>query len=114
MEKETTRLNDLLYNPEDYFVMLKPASKTRTDIHSLTLNVGGYRDLFCTILDLLKAGMLALEGVESCDNTICRDPEKYVYSLLRIIEMMIPLEEAELLDMLYRKHLGEKNKSDSK
>jgi hypothetical protein len=30
---------------------------------------------------------------------------------LRIIEMLIPLEEADLLDMLYRKYLKENKKS---
>lgn len=78
------------------------------------LKVEGYRDLFCIIMDLLKAGMLALDGVETSDSTICRDPERYVYSLLRIIEMLIPMEEAALLDMFYRKYLDEKKKSDPK
>ena len=80
----------------------------------LELKVEGYRDLFCIIMDLLKAGMLALDGVETSDSTICRDPERYVYSLLRIIEMLIPMEEAALLDMFYRKYLDEKKKSDPK
>lgn len=113
MEKETTTLNDLIENPDNYFVMLTPASKTRSDIYTVELKVEGYRDLFCTIMDLLKAAMLALDGVESSDSNICRDPERYVYSLLRIIEMLIPMEEAELLDKLYRKHLNEKKKSES-
>jgi hypothetical protein len=37
--------------------------------------------------------------------------ERYVGSLLRIIEMLIPLEEAKLLDALYRKYLNENNKN---
>ena len=80
----------------------------------LELKVEGYRDLFCIIMDLLKAGMLALDGVATSDSTIRRDPERYVYSLLRIIEMLIPMEEAALLDMFYRKYLDEKKKSDPK
>lgn len=108
MEDGKIKLIDLIGNPEDYFVMLRPASKNRNDNHAVELKVEGYRDLFCIILDLLKAAMLALDGVESSDSSICRDPEKYVYSLLRVIEMLIPLEEAELLDMLYRRHLDEK------
>lgn len=84
--------------------MLRLASKKRNDIHAVELKAEGYRDLFCTILDLLKAGMLALDGVETSDSSICSDPERYVYSLLRITEMLIPMEEAELLDILYRKY----------
>jgi len=114
MKKNKIKLNDLVENPEHYFIMLKPASKMRNDIHNLEINVQGYSDLFCMIMDLLKAGMLALDGMEVSTNNSPRHVERYVYSLLRIIEMLIPLEEADLLDMLYIKHLNEKNKSGSK
>lgn len=113
MEKETTKLNDIIENPERYFILLKPASESRNDIHTIELKVEGYRDLFCMIMDLLKAGMLALEGIEVGSNSP-RQAERYVYSLLRIVEMLIPLEEAELLDMLYQIHLDGNNKGDSK
>ena len=99
-------------NPEHYFVLLKPALETRNDIHSIEISVQGYRDLFCLVMDLLKTAKFALDGIEvSIESTI--NTERYVGSLLRIIEMLIPLEEAELLDILYGKHLNEKNKSDS-
>jgi hypothetical protein len=99
-------------NPEHYFVLLKPALETRNDIHNIEISVQGYRDLFCLVMDLLKTAKFALDGIEvSIESTI--NTERYVGSLLRIIEMLIPLEEAELLDILYGKHLNEKNKSDS-
>ena len=63
-------------------------------------------------MDLLKAGMLALEGIEGSGENV-KDSERYVGSLLRVIEMLLPLEEEDLLDLLYTKHLNEKNKSGS-
>lgn len=111
MEKDKIKLNEFIENPEHYFVLLKPALETRNDIHIIEINVEGYRDLFCMIMDLLKTAKFALDGIEvSIENT--KNTERYVGSLLRIIEMLIPLEEAELLDMLYIKYLNEKNKSD--
>ena len=112
MENDKIKLNELIENPEQYFLLLKPSLETRDDNYIIELKVEGYRDLFCMIMDLLKTAKFALDGIEvSIDST--RNAERYVGSLLRIIEMLIPLEEAELLDILYRKHLNEKNKSDS-
>ncbi|MBF4470930.1 hypothetical protein [Flavobacterium sp. HJJ] len=112
MEKDKIKLNELIENPEHYFVLIKPTFETRNDIHNIEISVEGYRDLFCMITDLLKTAKFALDGIEvSTGSTI--NIERYVGSLLRIIEMLIPLEEAELLDMLYLKHLNEKNQSDS-
>ncbi|ABQ06731.1 hypothetical protein B0A63_25030 [Flavobacterium johnsoniae UW101] len=113
MEDDKIKLNDLIEKPENYFIMLRPASKKRNDLHSVEINVEGYSDLFNLIMDLLKAGALALEGIEASEENV-RDPEKYVASLLRVIEMLIPMEEGELLDILYYKHLNEKNETDSK
>lgn len=106
MENDKIKISEFIDNPAQYFVLLKPAVETRSDIHTIELKVEGYRDLFCMIMDLLKAGMLALEGIEGSGENV-RDPERYVGSLLRIIEMLIPLEEAELLDKLYQIHLDE-------
>lgn len=107
MEKDQMKLNDLIEHSERYFVLLKPALETRNDIHKIEVTVEGYRELFCMIMDLLKVSMLALDGMEDS----CRHSERYVGSLLKIIEMLIPLEEGELLDMLYTKHLEENKKN---
>ncbi|MNE92449.1 hypothetical protein D3C80_1901750 [compost metagenome] len=65
------------------------------------------------ILDLLKTAKFALDGIEvSMESNI--NTERYVGSLLRIIEMLIPLEEAELLDRLYQIHLDESKNNVSK
>ena len=42
MKKNKIKLNNLVENPERYFIMLKPVSKTRNDIHNLEINVQGY------------------------------------------------------------------------
>ena len=110
MGKNKIKLSDMVENPEHYFVMLKPASKTRKDVYNLSINVSGYSDLFTMIMDLLKAGMLALEGIEISEN-YHKQTERYVYSLLKVIEMLIPLEEGDLLDILHRKYLKQNEKS---
>jgi hypothetical protein len=109
MEKDAIKLNDFIENPEQYFGLLKPAIESRTDIHKIEINIEGYRELFCMIMDLLKVGMLALDGMEDS----CRHTERYVGSLLKVIEMLIPLEEGELLDILHIKYLNEKKTIDS-
>jgi hypothetical protein len=53
--------------------------------------------------------VLALEGIEISENSH-KQTENYVYTLLKVIEMMIPLEEGDLLDMLHSKYLKENKK----
>ena len=72
----------------------------------------GYRDFFCMIMNLLKTAKFAFDGIKASIETSI-NTERYVGSLLRIIEILIPLEEAELLDMLYLKFLNEKNMNTS-
>lgn len=110
MEKDKIKLNEFIENPKQYFVLLKPASDTRDDLYKIEINVEGYRELFCMIMDLLKVGMLALDGME-LGNDSHRHTERYIGSLLKIIEMLIPMEEGELLDILYTKHLNENKKN---
>ncbi|WP_026976885.1 hypothetical protein [Flavobacterium tegetincola] len=86
--------------------MLAPASAIRKDIFNIQIDVGGYSDLFFLIIDLLKTAMLALEGMEN-SNDKCIEKEIYIRGLLNIIEKMIPLEEAELLDIMHQKYLAE-------
>ena len=112
MEKDKIKLNEFIENPEHYFVLLKPTLETRNDIHIIEINVQGYRDLFCMIMDLLKTAKFAFDGIKASIETSI-NTERYVGSLLRIIEILIPLEEAELLDMLYLKFLNEKNMNTS-
>ena len=112
MENDKLKLNALIKNPKQYFLLLKPSLETRDDNYIIELKVEGYRDLFCILSDLLQTTRLAVDGIElSTGSTV--NIERYIGSLLRIIEMLIPLEEAELLDILYRKHLNENNNNAS-
>ncbi|RBN51389.1 hypothetical protein [Flavobacterium psychrolimnae] len=112
MENDKIKLNELIENPEQYFLLLKPSLETRDDNYIIELKVEGYRDLFCILSDLLQTTRLALDGIELSTGSIV-NIERYIGSLLRIIEMLIPLEEAELLDILHRKYLNENNKNAS-
>ena len=110
MENDKIKLNELIENPEQYFLLLKPSLETRDDNYIIELKVEGYRDLFCILSDLLQTTRLALDGIElSTRSTV--NIERYIGSLLRIIEMLIPLEEGDLLDMLHKKYLKENKKS---
>lgn len=109
MEEEKTKLRELISNPQDYFTLLEPASAVRKDIYNLQIDFKGYSDLFCTIMDLLKAAMMALDGIEM-DDSGREHTERYVHTLLKITEKLIPLEEGDLLDILHKKFLDEKNK----
>lgn len=112
MGNDKIKLNELIENPEQYFVLLKPSLVARDDNHTIELKVEGYRDLFCVLSDLLHTTRLAVDGIElSAGSTV--NIERYIGSLLRIIGMLIPLEEAELLDILHRKYLNENNKNAS-
>jgi hypothetical protein len=113
MENDKNKLAGLIGNPGQYFAMLKPASATRKNIYNLQIDVTGYADLFCLVTDLLKAGMLALDGIEGSELQ-SRQTEKYIYSLLRIIEKLIPIEEANLLDLLHEQYVSEKTEEPSK
>ena len=107
MEKDKVKLSEIIPRPQDFFTLLEPASETRKDSCKLQIDFKGYSDLFCTIMDLLKVAMLALDGIEMDDSGKAHT-EKYVYTLLRITEKMIPLEEGDLLDILHKQYLEEK------
>jgi len=110
MEEDKAKLSGLISNPQDYFTLLEPASSTRKNIYNVQVDFKGYSDLFCTIMDLLKAAMLALDGIE-LDDSGRGSAEKYVHTLLRITEKLIPLEEGDLLDILHQQYLHEKEDS---
>ena len=54
MENDKIKLNELIKNPEQYFLLLKPSLETRDDNYIIELKVEGYRDLFCILSDLLQ------------------------------------------------------------
>jgi len=60
----------------------------------------GYNDLFIIISDLLKVAILALENDDEQGRSIAK--------LLEIIYDLVPMEEGNLLDMLYKQYLEKK------
>ena len=91
---------DLIENPEHIFVMFKPLNR-RQDKFGLMTTCTGYNDLFCTICDLLQVATAALESDDNENRGLAK--------LLEIIYDLIPMEEGNLLDMLYKQYL-ENNK----
>ncbi len=94
--KNQVKAIDLIENPEHLFVMFTPLN-SRQDKFGLMTTCTGYNDLFCTICDLLQVATAALEY----DNGENRGLAK----LLEIIYDLIPMEEGNLLDILYRQYL---------
>lgn len=92
--------------------MLTPASKTWKNSYNLQFHIHGYSDSFYLIIDLLKTAMLAIDGLEA-NNVKDMDREQYIASLLKVIEKLIPIEEAALLDELHEQYWDERRQSDS-
>jgi len=94
---------DLIENPEHIFVMFKPVNRQQTKFAVIT-TCTGYNDLFIIISDLLKVAVAALENDDEQGRSIAK--------LLEIIYDMIPMEEGNLLDILYNQYLEQKTESE--
>ena len=55
--------------------------------------------------------MLAIDGLEA-NNVKDMDKEQYIGSLLKVIEKLIPIEEAALLDELHEQYGNNRRQSD--
>lgn len=95
MENEVKAI-DLIEKPEHLFVMFKPINRQQTKFGVIT-TCTGYNDLFIIISDLLKVAIAALENDDEQGRSIAK--------LLEIIYDLIPMEEGNLLDTLYRQYL---------
>lgn len=91
METDKIKAIDLINNPKHSFKTFKPLVNS-DELYSTKVYFSGYRDLFCTITELLKVASAACE-VDS-------EPSPVV-KLLDMIYHLIPLEEGELLDFLH-------------
>jgi hypothetical protein len=112
MENKKLELEDIIENPEQYF-SLRPELKKSSESNYLRVNIQGYSELFGLIEDLLRTAMFAVEGMENSIYYL-RDGEKCIAGHLKVIEMLLPSDEGELLDILYRKYSKihkEKNES---
>ena len=90
---------DFIADPQHLFVMFKPINREQ-DIFEVMTTCTGYNDLFIIISDLLKVAILALENDDEQGRSIAK--------LLEIIYDLIPMEEGNLLDMLYKQYLEQK------
>ncbi|WP_432671142.1 hypothetical protein [Flavobacterium sp. SM2513] len=111
MEKEPTNSKHDNLNLAKYFTMLTPAYTTRKNSYNLQFHIHGYTDLFYLIIDLLKTAMLAIDGLEA-NNVKDVGREQYIGSLLKVIEKLIPIDEAALLDELHEQFWDERRESD--
>lgn len=92
--------------------MLTLASTSRKNYYNLQSHIHGYTDLFYLIIDILKTAMLVIDGIEA-NNVKEMDREQYIGSLLKVIEKLIPIEEAALLDELHEQYWNERRESDN-
>lgn len=90
---------DFIADPQHIFVMFKPINRKQDKFEVMT-TCTGYNDLFIIISDLLKVAILALENDDEQGRSIAK--------LLEIIYDLIPMEEGNLLDMLYKQYLEQK------
>ena len=95
---------DFIENPEYVFTMFQPRNK-KQDKFSVIVPCSGYNDLFCIISKLLKVAIAALEYEE--------EGRKDIAALLELIHDLIPLEEGNLLDTLYKQFLQTKNQPEA-
>ena len=89
--------------PKD-FPLLAPANKSNTAF-TLGVRLGGYNDAMHYIAHLVKVCILALEGKDVSGSPYIPQPEVNVSSVLELILNLIPYEESELLDNIYRQVL---------
>lgn len=102
MENEIKAI-DLIEKPQHLFVMFKPINRQETKFGVIT-TCTGYNDLFIIISDLLKVAIAALENDDEQGRSIAK--------LLEIIYDLIPMEEGNLLDTLYKQYLDKCKKSE--
>ena len=95
---------DFIADPQHLFVMFKPINRKQDKFEVMT-TCTGYNDLFIIISDLLKVAILALENDDEQGRSIAK--------LLEIIYDLIPMEEGNLLDILYRQYLDNKAEGDA-
>jgi len=86
------------------FPLLKPANAKNTAFN-LEMRVEGYNAIMHYIAHLVKVSILALEGEQSFSSPFIPEPGVNIAGVLELILNLIPYEETELLDDLYKTHL---------
>ncbi|HEY0092397.1 MAG TPA: hypothetical protein VGB43_07920 [Flavobacterium sp.] len=88
------------------FPLLKPANMKNTAFN-LEMRVEGYNAVMHYIAHLVKVSIMALEGQDGISSPYIPEPGVNIAGVLELILNMIPYEETDLLDELYKAHLNQ-------
>lgn len=68
----------------------------------LPVRVNGYNDAMHLVAHLVKTSITALEGIDSVETHIAPEPAVNIIATLALILDLIPYEESEFLDEVFR------------
>ncbi|MFT3794418.1 hypothetical protein [Flavobacterium sp.] len=105
-ERQIKLLQELQHFP-NIFSQLQVEGKNN-ERTTVKVHVAGYCGLVYLVMDILKAALLALESDQLPSSVEIRDPNSNIASLIDLAIQLMPLEEIELLDILYQHHLQRK------
>ncbi|MFC0779346.1 hypothetical protein [Flavobacterium sp. HJSW_4] len=90
-----------LINKGRYFTKLKPEPKENNSF-TIPLKVSSYNELNLMVSDLLKASIILLNPEAKSLSSFTKDNEPNVMTLLEIALQLLPEDEMELLDEVYK------------
>jgi hypothetical protein len=90
-----------LINKGKYFNKLKPVPK-ETNSFTISLKVSSYNELNLMVSDLLKASIILLNPEAKTLSSFTKDNDLNVMTLLEIALQLLPEDEMELLDEVYK------------
>lgn len=93
-----------LINKGSYFSKLKPVPK-ETNSFTIPLKVSSYNELNLMVSDLLKASIILLNPDANSLSSFTKDNNVNIMTLLEIALQLLPEDEMELLDDLYKAQL---------
>ena len=95
--KKKKLLKKLKSFEEEHIRRLTPHPHVR-DYQRIYFPVKNHLYLMFLIEDLIKVSVLALEGMDSCNDRQVRQPERSISDVLRHTLDLIPIEEQEFID----------------
>lgn len=98
--EKTEELLELI-NKGRYFTKLKPEHKTNNSF-TIPLKASSYNELNMMVSDLLKASIILLNPEAKTLSSFTKDNDVNVMTLLEIALQLLPEEEMELLDEVYK------------
>jgi hypothetical protein len=90
-----------LINKGKYFKKLKPVPK-ETNSFTIPLKVSSYNEVNLMVYDLLKASLILLNPDANGLSSFTKDNDLNVMTLLEIALQLLPEDEMELLDEIYK------------